>query len=236
MQLLKAIKCLFRGKAISTVKQTVNTVEGVEAVYESAIEEAEIKYEKSCSKLIEILGKIDTAEENLEKYKSDLAETEKRCKQLVDSNRIEDAKIYSSTKRKGILNSISAEEENLHNLNMLKVELEKINKTHEQRLNMLSVNKQRDMNAIYISNEVNDIYKQLDPHRSSNETDKLIDHVHNEVAQLAMDTAKGARLLYENKDENKVKTIDAEFEEKDDFIENLIKEKETKEIEEKKEE
>ena len=51
-----------------------------------------------------------------------------------------------------------------------------------------------------------------------------------------MDTAKGARLLYENKDENKVKTIDAEFEEKDDFIENLIKEKETKEIEEKKEE
>lgn len=92
MQLLKAIKCLFRGKAISTVKQTVNTVEGVEAVYESAIEEAEIKYEKSCSKLIEILGKIDTAEENLEKYKSDLAETEKRCKQLVDSNRIEDAK------------------------------------------------------------------------------------------------------------------------------------------------
>lgn len=229
MQLLKAIKCLFRGKAISTVKQTVNTVEGVEAVYETAIEEAEVKYEQSCSKLIEVLGKIDSSEERLEQYKSDLEETERRCKQLVDDNRIEDAKLYSSTKRKGLLDSIATEEENLSNLNVLKTELEKINKSHEQRVNMLNVNKQRDMNAIYISNEVNDLYKQLDPNRSSNETDKLIDHAHNEVAQLAMDTAKGARLLYENKDENKVKTIDAEFEDKDDFIENLIKEKETKE-------
>jgi phage shock protein A len=198
MGVFKAFVSFFKGMSMRFLKKKVHTVEGVEAVYESAILEAQEKYEKSTKRLINILGNIQNTELKIEQVKHDIENIVSSCETEVANNNMGAAKILAQKKTR-LDNQLSSLKENLEAYKVLDKEVTKINNKHEKDLEQLKLDKDKDINEVSLRNEVNDIYKELDPNRDASESDSLIKYVQNDVRDNAKAEIAGNKILYDRK-------------------------------------
>lgn len=213
MKIIKEFVGFIKGLLLGLLKKKADTVEGVTAIYENAIYEAEEKYDSIAKKRIDALGSIEKLQKDITEGTNSLEYIKARCEILVKKGDIEEAKKISSLERKPLEENLSYWKEQLVTYQALDKELEFAYNSLKEKLRKLELDKEKDVNAVYLKNQVNEIYKETDPNRYNGESDRLLKHVQTNVRRNAEVEISGNKKLYGDH---------TPVEEKDEFIESLI--------------
>lgn len=179
------------------VKNIAQTPEGAEAIYQEAIEESQIKYNKAADALQRVSGALAGQKDIKDKLVKEKTNLEAQCKMLVHKGNDEQALIIAQS-----IQDLEAEIENcdsnIANLANSVNDAKKLVGICEENLIKLKRESKLVVNNLRLNNEMTQAYNSLDELRNDSNVQKLLSHA-RDGAQEAKQKAVGAKTLHENK-------------------------------------
>ena len=218
----KRLKLRAAGTADEAIQKDASTVEGAKAYYNAAIEKKEQDYQQAHTTYTQMLGKIQTYEEQLRSYQKENMQINIDIDNCIKKNDDNGAKVYLKRQQE-IEEKIdiikNALKELRENANLQK---ETVDDLFEQ-LGKLKSEKENAVLALETSHVTQSL--QATPGIGSSEEDKMLEKV-REGVRKATEQASGNKISYENSAAVQQKRLDKKM--KDDEVERKLAELKSK--------
>lgn len=203
------------------ITNVAKTPEGAEAIYQEAIEEAQLDYNKANDTLNILAGKYETAKKNLAKTKEEMESTKNKCEQLAKSNEFEKLDIYS-TKLDDIRMDLDLYVKEIEKYKPMYEDASLVCNKLEATLKKLKKEKSTVVAELRLNNSTKEMYDRLDELKHVKSSDKLLSSVREGLTETS-EKAIGAKTIYNNKTSTKIDRIeqDTKSSETSSYIQDL---------------
>lgn len=188
------------------IADTMKNPKAAEAVYLTAIDEAQKLYGEAADTYNELSGMLVEANAEYTHAQKQLEETERKCEKLVKSNDDEGLKLMAS-KRSSIIARRDAFYNRLVELKPLVEEAKEIHELRAEDIQKLKESKDLKVSEIRLTGNMNQLYSKMDKLRNTSATDKLLGQIDSNIIDQKRKAA-GAKMVHENKIETKERKLD----------------------------
>lgn len=191
----KQLKILVGGFLSVFIQDKAKTPEGAKAIYTSAIEEKQNKYNEICNIVNNLAGKLESLRNEFNKNKKICEDADSKARMSISRNDEESARTWAQTRQEALdmCNNLSPYIKKVEN------NLEDAKKIKEQIGNELAKLKRESKNVVAqmeLNESMTDYYSKLDDLRSDTALDKLLDAT-RDGAQEKNERAVGAKINFE---------------------------------------
>lgn len=198
----KKLKVLIEGFLNIFVEDMAKTPDGAKAVFQQAIEEVQVRYNKAGDTLNKFVGEQSSVRKSIAKLKTELQDVESKCEVLVKSGNMKDAQIYSS-RREEILYEINQKEGYLRELDPMVEESKEVYEAYDKKLRELKKQSKMTVEELKLKGNMKDLLGDLDELRRDSATDKLLGTVRDSAEDLRKEV-DGAMAVHANRSSTKI--------------------------------
>ncbi|MBD5081844.1 MAG: hypothetical protein HDT44_08810 [Ruminococcaceae bacterium] len=205
----KRLRLRASGTADEVISKDASTPEGAKAYYNTAIAKKEEDYQKAHSIYAQMLGKIESYEEQLRTLKKENMQLDLNINACIDKSDDEGTKIYL-TRQEEVSEKIEIIKEAVKELKEnAALQNETLNEMHDS-LNKLKSEKETAILTLETSQATRSL--QATPGISSREEDKMLEKV-REGIKKTKEEANGNKIAYENSTAVQQKRLDKKMKE-----------------------
>lgn len=203
------------------IADTLKNPKAAEAVYLTAIDEAQKLYGEAADTYNELSGLMIEANAEYTHAQKQLEEVEKKCEKLVKSDDNEGLQLMAS-KRAFIIARRDAFYNRMIELKLLVEEAKEIHELRAEDIQKLKESKDLKVGEIRLTENMNQLYNKMDKLRNTSATDRLLGQIDSNITEQKR-KAVGAKAGYDNKIETKEYKLDKRLlnSETDDYISEL---------------
>lgn len=198
----KKLKVLVEGFLNIFVEDMAKTPDGAKAVFNQAIEEVQIRYNKAGDTLNRFVGEQSAVKKAIANLEAELKDTEKKCESLVKSGNMTDAAIFSE-RREEILHEIRQKEGYLKELGPMVQEAKDVYEAYDKKLRELKKQSKMAVEELKLKGNMKDLLGDLDELRRDSATDKLLGVVNDGVNDLRKEV-EGAAAVHASRSSTKI--------------------------------
>lgn len=189
------LKVLLGGFLQVFVQDKAKTPEGAKAIYTSAIEEKQNKYNDICNIVNNLAGKLESLKAEFNKNKKLCEDADSKARMAISRSDEESARTWAQTRQEALdmCNNLSPYIKKVEN------NLEDAKRIKEQIGNELAKLKRESKNVVTqmeLSESMTDYYSKMDDLRADTALDKLLDAT-RDGAQEKNERAVGAKVNFE---------------------------------------
>ena len=203
------------------IEDKAKTPDGARAIYQQAIERAQVQYNEAHDMLQKTSGKLECLKKDLTKAQAELKDVEAKCESLVRTGKIDNARVLAE-KREEIIITIEQYDRAIQNLAPMVNDAKIIANKKEQVLRKLKTDSKNKIAELEMNQEMGEMYDQMTDLKKRDTVSKLLESIDDGCIETRQ-KAVGAKVVYENRLDTKVNKalLEAKNTQGNDYITNL---------------